>query len=104
MSLFLVLPIMVSTLISKLLADYLHKGGIYDCLIQMNGYPFMDNRDDAFCPENEGISMAADVMTNACNLHVISENEHNLSAICKLCVKRTFADVLLLSTLFSVSR
>ncbi len=53
----LIVPLMVSSFTAKLFGEFLCKGGIYDAHINLNGYPFLDNKD-----EYEYSALAIDVM------------------------------------------
>eukprot|EP00050_Salpingoeca_kvevrii_P019513 m.86973 g.86973 ORF g.86973 m.86973 type:complete len:810 (-) comp8447_c0_seq3:105-2534(-) len=39
-------PIMLSVMVSKWIGDALHPDGIYDGHIRLNGYPFLDNKEE----------------------------------------------------------
>jgi chloride channel 3/4/5 len=42
----LIVPLMVSAFTAKLFGEFLCSGGIYDAHINLNGYPFLDNKED----------------------------------------------------------
>lgn len=46
-----VLPIMIAVMLSKWVGDAFGKRGIYESWIHLQGYPFLDNRDDAAIPD-----------------------------------------------------
>ncbi|KAK0844448.1 chloride channel [Friedmanniomyces endolithicus] len=46
-----VLPIMIAVMLSKWVGDAFGKKGIYESWIQFQGYPFIDNKDDAAVPD-----------------------------------------------------
>jgi len=52
-----IVPLMAAALTAKWVGDALGKGGIYDAQIELNGYPFLDNKD-----EYNITSLASDVM------------------------------------------
>ncbi|XP_065182931.1 H(+)/Cl(-) exchange transporter 5-like [Sycon ciliatum] len=52
-----IVPLMVAIMTSKWVGDSLSKGGIYDGHILLNGYPFLDSKEDF-----EHITLACDVM------------------------------------------
>lgn len=52
-----IVPLMVSAVTAKWVGDALGKGGIYDAQIELNGYPFLDNKE-----EFNVTSLASDVM------------------------------------------
>jgi chloride channel 3/4/5 len=52
-----IVPLMAAALTAKWVGDALGKGGIYDAQIELNGYPFLDNKD-----EYNITSLATDVM------------------------------------------
>lgn len=62
-----VLPIMISVMLSKWVGDAFGTDGIYESWIKVNGYPFLDNRDDAPVPDIP----AAQVMTRLEDLIVL---------------------------------
>jgi chloride channel 3/4/5 len=35
-----------AVMVAKWVGDYFNKDGIYDCLIKLNGYPFLDDKED----------------------------------------------------------
>jgi chloride channel 3/4/5 len=45
-----VLPIMISVMLSKWIADAVSPKGIYEAWIQLNEYPYLDNKDAAAIP------------------------------------------------------
>merc|ERR1711939_1260623 len=45
-----VLPIMIAVMLSKWVGDAIEPKSIYEAWIHFNGYPFLDNRDDATIP------------------------------------------------------
>ncbi len=42
----LIVPLMVAALVSKLFGEMLCSGGIYDAHINLNNYPFLDNKNE----------------------------------------------------------
>lgn len=42
----LIVPLMVSAFTAKLFGEMLCKGGIYDAHINLNNYPFLDNKEE----------------------------------------------------------
>jgi len=46
-----VLPIMIAVMLSKWVGDAFGKRGIYESWIHFQGYPFLDNKDDAPVPD-----------------------------------------------------
>ena len=54
----LIVPLMISSFTAKLFGEYLHQGGIYDAHINLNHYPFLDNKEEYLFPAS-----ASDVMT-----------------------------------------
>ncbi|RCN28560.1 hypothetical protein ANCCAN_25696 [Ancylostoma caninum] len=45
-SLEFIVPTMVATMFSKWIGDAICKTGIYDAHIELNGYPFLDNKEE----------------------------------------------------------
>lgn len=52
-----IVPLMAAAMASKWVGDALGRQGIYDAHIALNGYPFLDSKD-----EFQHTSLAADVM------------------------------------------
>jgi len=53
----LIVPLMVAAFTAKLFGELLCSGGIYDMHINLNGYPFLDNKNEYIHSK-----LAADVM------------------------------------------
>ncbi|XP_060598222.1 H(+)/Cl(-) exchange transporter 3-like [Ruditapes philippinarum] len=56
-----IVPLMLATMASKWVGDALGKQGIYDAHIRLNGYPYLDNKE-----EFTHTTIAADVMRPRC--------------------------------------
>jgi chloride channel 3/4/5 len=56
-----VLPIMIAVMLAKWIGDAISKRGIYEAWIQLNEYPYLDNKDDTKIPHVP----VSNVMTNA---------------------------------------
>jgi chloride channel 3/4/5 len=54
----LIVPFMVSALTAKFVGELIGVSGIYDAHIQLNGFPFLDNKEEYFY-----LTKACDVMT-----------------------------------------
>ena len=86
-----VLPIMISVLIGKWVGDAFGTRGIYESWIALNGYPFLDNRD-----ENVGGSkVAADtpvsgLMTRAEDLVALPATGHTVSSLYRFLAQHNF--------------
>lgn len=52
-----IVPLMAAAMASKWVGDAFGKDGIYDAHIALNGYPFLDNKEEFGCT-----TIAADVM------------------------------------------
>lgn len=52
-----IVPLMAAVMASKWVGDALGKQGMYDAHIQLNGYPFLDSKEDII-----HTALAADVM------------------------------------------
>jgi chloride channel 3/4/5 len=52
-----IVPLMAAAVTAKWVGDAFGRGGIYDAQIELNGYPFLDNKE-----EFNYTSLAADVM------------------------------------------
>jgi chloride channel 3/4/5 len=74
-----VLPIMVAVMTSKWVGDAFDRGGIYDGLIRLNGYPFLHNKQDYPSDHTTG-----QVMTRVNDLVVIPADQISLSQIDEL--------------------
>lgn len=70
-----VLPIMISVLVSKFVADAFEKRGIYESWIALQNYPYLDKADDSFY----GVTIK-NLMTPFEELSVIEEAESNTVA------------------------
>ncbi|XP_058790647.1 H(+)/Cl(-) exchange transporter 5 isoform X2 [Phymastichus coffea] len=66
-----IVPLMAAAMASKWVGDALGKQGIYDAHIGLNGYPFLDSKD-----EFQHTTLAADVMQPKRNetLHVLTQD------------------------------
>uniref|UniRef100_A0ABD2X7I0 Chloride channel protein n=1 Tax=Trichogramma kaykai TaxID=54128 RepID=A0ABD2X7I0_9HYME len=66
-----IVPLMAAAMASKWVGDALGKQGIYDAHINLNGYPFLDSKD-----EFQHTTLAADVMQPKRNetLHVLTQD------------------------------
>lgn len=53
-----IVPLMAAAVTAKWVGDAFGKGGIYDAQIELNGYPFLDNKE-----EFNYTTLASDVMT-----------------------------------------
>jgi chloride channel 3/4/5 len=73
-----VLPIMVAVMISKWVGDAFGKRGIYESWIRFKEYPFLDNRDDYYAPQDVPV---ADIMTRIEDLVVITETGHTVDSL-----------------------
>ncbi|KAK9892262.1 hypothetical protein WA026_019063 [Henosepilachna vigintioctopunctata] len=73
-----IVPLMAASMASKWVADALGKQGIYDAHIALNGYPFLDSKD-----EFQHTSLAADVMQPKRNemLSVITQDSMTVDDI-----------------------
>ena len=61
-----VLPLMISVMLAKQVADAFGKRGIYETWIHLNGYPYLDKMDE--CSRDVGVR---EVMTKIEDLVVI---------------------------------
>lgn len=52
-----IVPLMAAAMASKWVGDAFGRDGIYDAHIALNGYPFLDNKEEFGCT-----TIAADVM------------------------------------------
>lgn len=74
-----IVPLMVAALIAKWVGDAFGRGGIYDAHIELNGYPYLDNKE-----EYNYTTLAADVMRprpNETPLSVITQDNMTLDEI-----------------------
>ncbi|KAJ3300244.1 hypothetical protein HK104_002806 [Borealophlyctis nickersoniae] len=74
-----VLPIMITVMVSKWVGDAFGKESIYDALIHLNGYPFLDNKE-AYTYN----TVASAVMTKFEDLDVITATGHNVDTLDEL--------------------
>lgn len=61
-----VLPIMIAVMLAKWVGDIFGLRGIYDSWIQLNEYPYVDNRDDVVVPQVPAASIMTRVEEMAC--------------------------------------
>jgi chloride channel 3/4/5 len=73
-----VLPIMMTVLIANFVGNLIIKMGIYDGLIQLNGYPFLDIKENY----NHTVPLtASSVMTKTQDLEVLSANGYSMESL-----------------------
>ncbi|QIX00352.1 hypothetical protein AMS68_005869 [Peltaster fructicola] len=75
-----VLPIMVAVMISKWVGDAFGKRGIYEAWIRFQGYPFLDNKDDAPVPD----VAVSQIMTRIEDLVCIASSGHTIESLREL--------------------
>ena len=73
-----VLPIMITVMVANWIGNGFGKCGIYDGLIQLNGYPFLDTKEEY--DHNANASM---VMTPVADIQVISATSHTVDTLGK---------------------
>lgn len=61
-----VLPIMIAVMLAKWVGDTFGLRGIYDSWIQLNEYPYVDNRDDVIVPQVPAASIMTIVEEMTC--------------------------------------
>ena len=73
-----IVPLMAAAMASKWVGDAFGKDGIYDAHIALNGYPFLDNKEEFGCT-----TIAADVMQPRGNapLTVLTQDSMTLSEV-----------------------
>ncbi|KAF2015546.1 hypothetical protein BU24DRAFT_441206 [Aaosphaeria arxii CBS 175.79] len=73
-----VLPIMIAVMLSKWIGDAISPRSIYESWIHVNGYPYLDNRD-----EGDAIPdvPASQVMTRTEDLNVITATGHTVQSL-----------------------
>ncbi|KAI8928769.1 chloride channel [Entophlyctis helioformis] len=71
-----VLPIMITILVAKWVADVHGKEGIYECLIRLNGYPFLSANE-----EYTHSTAAAHVMTRLEDMEYVSATGHTIDSL-----------------------
>jgi chloride channel 3/4/5 len=72
-----VLPIMIAVMIGKWVGDAFDKRGIYESWIHFNGYPFLDNSEEAPIPDIP----ASQVMTRIEDLVVLTATGHTIESL-----------------------
>ncbi|KNG81410.1 voltage-gated chloride channel [Aspergillus nomiae NRRL 13137] len=72
-----VIPIMIAVMLSKWCGDIFGKRGIYESWIELNEYPFLDQRDDTTPPDVP----AHKVMTSVDDLTVITAVGHTIDSL-----------------------
>ncbi len=75
-----VLPIMIAVMISKWVGDSMGKRGIYESWIQLNEYPFLDNREDHPIPD----VVVSQIMTRIEDLIVLTATGHTILSLSDL--------------------
>ncbi|TPX33883.1 hypothetical protein SmJEL517_g03332 [Synchytrium microbalum] len=65
-----ILPVMVTIMVAKFVGDAFGAGGIYDALVRLNSYPYLDPRE-----EYGGRDTAAGIMTRVQDLEVVTATE-----------------------------
>ncbi|EEH22930.2 hypothetical protein PABG_05141 [Paracoccidioides brasiliensis Pb03] len=75
-----VIPIMIAVMLSKWCGDTFGKRGIYESWIQLNEYPFIEQRDDVILPDVP----VSQVMTSIHDLSVITAVGHTIDTLLKL--------------------
>ena len=83
-----IVPLMASAVTAKWVGDALGKGGIYDAQIELNGYPFLDNKE-----EFKTTSLASDVMKPRPSeppLSVLTQEGMTLSEVEKILKSATY--------------
>ncbi|XP_061164575.1 H(+)/Cl(-) exchange transporter 3-like isoform X1 [Saccostrea echinata] len=89
-----IVPLMVATMTSKWVGDAFGKEGIYDAHIQLNGYPFLDSKEEFTLT-----TQASDVMRPRCARYgSVVENDAPLSVITQDSMTVTEVEHLLKST------
>ncbi|KAL9082084.1 MAG: hypothetical protein Q9159_006733 [Coniocarpon cinnabarinum] len=86
-----VLPIMISVLIAKWTGDAFGMKGIYESWISLNGYPFLDNRDDNL--RTSGLAPDVPIsrlMIRVGNLVVLPATGHILASLSHLLAHYTY--------------
>ena len=81
-----IVPLMAAAVTAKWVGDAFGRGGIYDAQIELNGYPFLDNKE-----EYNYTTLAADVMKPGPNeppLSVFTQEGMSLAEI-ELILKET---------------
>jgi chloride channel 3/4/5 len=74
-----VLPTMLAVLVSKWIGDYFGKGSIYEGLIELNGYPFLDHQHQPV------VSTTVDQnMTHADQLNVVTAHDETVASLSAL--------------------
>ncbi|KAK6432455.1 chloride channel [Oleoguttula sp. CCFEE 5521] len=81
-----VLPIMVAVMLAKWTGDGIHKRGIYEAWIHLNGYPFLDNKDDTPIPDVP----IAQLMTRIDDLICITAAGHSIASLQTLLQQHRF--------------
>ncbi|KAI9019798.1 chloride channel [Hyaloraphidium curvatum] len=74
-----VLPIMITVMVSKWTGDAFGKQSIYDGLINLNGYPYLDNKNEYFHS-----TLISQVMTTTRDLEIITATGHTVDTLDEL--------------------
>lgn len=82
-----VLPIMVAVMLAKWIGDAISKRGIYEAWIHLNGYPYLDNKDDSKIPHVP----VHNVMTSIIDMTCINASQpYTVSELRKMLRTTTF--------------
>ncbi|KAI8807085.1 chloride channel [Cladochytrium replicatum] len=71
-----VLPIMITVMVAKMVADSFDKDGIFDGIIHLNGYPYLDHRE-----EYTHDTYAGDIMTKVEDLQILTATGHTIDSL-----------------------
>jgi chloride channel 3/4/5 len=92
-----ILPFMTAALVSKWIGDWLHHEGIYEAHINLNGYPFLDNKTEFF--NNDLLSDVWEKICTGRELKVITLHGNTLGSIERLLDQCEYSGFPLVNTL-----
>lgn len=90
-----VLPIMIAVMLSKWVGDAFGKRGIYESWIRFQGYPFLDNHDDAPVPDVP----VSHIMTRYEDLVCITGSGHTIESLRELLKEHRYRGFPVISSL-----
>ncbi|TPX50469.1 hypothetical protein SeLEV6574_g00870 [Synchytrium endobioticum] len=76
-----ILPVMVTIMVAKFVGDAFGAGGIYDALVRLNSYPYLDPREEY---DGNKHDTAAGIMTRVQDIEVITASGHTVDSLDEL--------------------
>jgi len=82
-----IVPLMLAVMMAKWVGDGLCKNGIFEALIELNDYPFLDNKE-----EFEKVTVASDIMNpkNGSSLTIFAQDGMTIGNIEEILIESSF--------------